>query len=119
MKDTIHLLHEGWYCNRLSYSQGHPDYKGCVDCGKLWDKCIDSAMTFHTKNSKGLSGKIGELIIDSDYVPEKINLPIDTLVVDLTNSDDYNNENWVGEGVTSMHEQVFCTKVTINKTVIK
>ena len=32
----------------------------------------------------GLSGTIGHLIVDPDYVDERVALPIDTLVQDLT-----------------------------------
>eukprot|EP00957_Ditylum_brightwellii_P186274 14181061-Ditylum_brightwellii.AAC.1 len=46
---------------------------------------------------EGISGSIGGLIIDDDYITEDVILPIDTLVVNLTSEVNDNNRNWVGE----------------------
>ena len=55
-----------------------------VNCGKLWRKCLDFAGTKYVGLCNGISGKMGELIIDDSIVDESVTLPIDTLIIDMT-----------------------------------
>ena len=55
-----------------------------VNCQELWQKCLVCASQVFVKLCHGISGEVGKLTIDSNYIPEKFRLPIDTLIVDLT-----------------------------------
>ena len=84
MKEVVKYLREGWYGNGNKYVHGHPFKKLPVSCQKLWRKCKNVAGTKFVGLCGGLSGTIGHLIVDPDYVDERVALPIDTLVQDLT-----------------------------------
>ena len=58
-----------------------------VDCHKLWATCLGIAGTKFVSLSEGISGEIGSLVVDKNYVDDSPDLPIDTLVVDLTRED--------------------------------
>ena len=61
--------------------------KKAVDCRKLWSKCLTIAGTKFVPLCNGISGQIGSLVVDKNYVDEEFVIPIDTLVTDLTNED--------------------------------
>ena len=37
---------------------------------------------------RGIQGTIGSLVVDPNYTPEEVSVPIDTLIVHITNNDD-------------------------------
>ena len=47
----------------------------------------------------GISGEIGSLNVDENYVEEEVDLPIDTLVTDLTNEDNEVDEFSMNENI--------------------
>ena len=89
MRDVVKHLREGWYGNVNKYCDGQSLKKLSVDCRKLWKTCLDIAGTKFVPICDGISGKIGSLVVDETFVDESIDLPIDTLVVDLTRDDEF------------------------------
>ena len=87
MKETIRALREGWYGTFDTYAPNHFRFRHPVDCEKLWIKALRHATTDFLPLCRGLSGTVFDLIIDKNYTPEPVNLPIDTLVEDLGNCD--------------------------------
>ena len=98
MRDVVELLREGWYGTKRNQPddgrEKRPPKEPC-DCRKLWKKALRLATTKFVPICHGISGPIGGLTIDPNYVPEEHTLPIDTLVLNLTNvmvCDDENEE---------------------------
>ena len=87
MKDVVKNLREGWYGNGDDYPVGHPLRKQPVDCRKLWQKCLDIAGTKFVTLCEGITGKIGSLVETEDFTNEPVDIPIDTLVIDMTRED--------------------------------
>ena len=98
MSETIRLLCEGWYGTGNTYPEGDIRHKGEIDCFKLWNKSLGFATTKFVPICQGVSGTIGELQVDENYVAEPHDLPIDTLVLDFANSSTDDNETGVDEG---------------------
>ena len=98
MSETIRLLCEGWYGTGNTYPEGDIRHKGEIDCFKLWNKSLGFATTKFVPICRGVSGTIGELQVDENYVAEPHDLPIDTLVLDFANSSTDDNETGVDEG---------------------
>ena len=92
MKDVVKYLREGWYVNGDKYSIGHVLRKRPVSCRKLWEICLDIAGTKFVSICDGISNKIGSLNVDETFVDEKFDLPIDTLIVDLTREDGFDED---------------------------
>lgn len=100
MEDTVSHLWEGcWYGNGEQYPVKHPLRKRPVDCNKLFQTALDKARTkFIPIVCPAISGAIaGCLVVDETYKDEKVDLPIDTLVLDLTMEDDEEDEIDVGD----------------------
>jgi hypothetical protein len=67
---------------------GHSDRKDGVNSNKLSQMSLDFAATKFIPLCDGISGTIGMLVIDGDYVEDAVAFPIDALVVDLSKLDD-------------------------------
>ena len=67
MKETVHLLREGWYKNQGTHSIEHPLEKKPVNCGNLWKKCIEYASSTFINLCHGFDRQIGALNIDPNY----------------------------------------------------
>lgn len=95
MRDIVKYLREGWYGNGNQFIDGHPYQKKPVDCRKLWNTCLKFARTKFIPLCDGISGTVEDLVIDENYVDEEVDVPIDTLVLNLANEDvddELNNE---------------------------
>ena len=88
MKDTVSCLREGLYRNNEKILTGHPLCKVKFDCHKLWMRCLDEARGKFIPICERIEGTIGLLNVDEMYTDGEVNLPIDTLVVDLTIEED-------------------------------
>jgi hypothetical protein len=88
MKQTVSQIREEWYGNHWDVSVGHTDRKGGVDCSKHFGTRLDFAATKFVPLCDGISGTIGALVVDRDYVEDAVAFPIDALVVDLSKLDD-------------------------------
>ena len=98
MSETIQLLREGWYGTGNTYEPGDIRRKEEIDCSKLWAKSLGFATTKFVPICQGISGTMGELQVDKNYVAEPHDLPIDTLVLDFANQGVDDNETGVDEG---------------------
>jgi hypothetical protein len=88
MKQTVSQVREGWYGNHWDVPVGHSDRKEGVDCSKLFRMSLDFAATKFVPLCDGISGMIGTLVVDGDYIEDAVAFPIDALVVDLSKLDD-------------------------------
>ena len=88
MRDVVKYLSEGWYGNAHMYQVGHPLHKCPVDCRKLWSTCLEIAGTKFVALCDGILGKMGELVETEVFTNKPVDIPIDTLVVDLTREED-------------------------------
>ena len=84
MHDVVQELHEGWHDNGETYNHDHPLRKLPVDCMKLVETSLAIAGTKFFRLCPGISGTMGELKIDSEYIDEESNIPIDTLVNNMS-----------------------------------
>ena len=84
MKDVVKHLREGWYGNFNEFANDDPRRKKPVNCRKLWSKCLDFAGTKYVGLCEGITGRMGELIIDHSIEDESVTLPIDTMIIDMT-----------------------------------
>jgi len=84
MTDTVQHLRDGWYGTFDRYDEDSIYYKRPVDCRKLWSSCLRDGGTMFIKMCSGISGTIGSLVVDENYIKPHVDLPIDTLVLDLT-----------------------------------
>ena len=99
MKDTVDHLRYGWYGNKHLFPGVSPTatrtqyvmkgnaklrYRNPVDCGKLVNKAIDMANTKFMAIADGITGTVDDLQIDSSYVSNTQGLPVDMLLIDLT-----------------------------------
>ena len=98
MSETIQLLCEGWYGTGNTQEAGDIHRKEEIDCSKLWGKSLGFATTKFVPICRGISGTMGELVVDKNYVAEQHDLPIDTLVLDFANQGVDDNETGVDEG---------------------
>ena len=83
MKETIRRLRQGCYGNGDEFSVGDVEYKKEINYQGLYQTMLANAGQKFVPLCKGISGKIGELIVDPLYTPEPVRIPIDTLVLDL------------------------------------
>jgi hypothetical protein len=67
---------------------GHSDQKEGVNSNKLSRTRLDFAVTKFIPLCDGISGTIGTLVVDGDYIEDAIVFPIDALLVDLSKLDD-------------------------------
>ena len=88
MRDVVESLREGWYGNGDEYEDTHPLFKRPVDCLKLWQKSLEIATTKFVKLCDGISGVMGDLDVDRDFVDKEVSIPIDTLVCHVSRGDD-------------------------------
>lgn len=115
MKEVVRHLREGWYGNirddgvvvetedddevSLDSQDGLPiipyDHieKKEVDCHALFRHAIDQANTKFIPMCVGISGTIGELVVDADHIANKENLPIDMFVLDITEGMEFEGED--------------------------
>ena len=84
MQNVVKYLREAWYGNAGTFGVTGVKNKRPVDCRKLWARCLTIAGTKFVPLCEGISGDIGNLKVDDSFRYESIDLPIDTLVVDLT-----------------------------------
>jgi len=85
MKDIVKYLREGWYGNGNQFIDGHPYQKKLVNCQKLWNTCLKFARTKYIPLCHGISGTVEDLVIDENYIDEEVDVPIDTLVLNMAN----------------------------------
>ena len=85
MHDVVQALREGWYGNGEAYANDHPLRTLPVDCMKLVEKTLDIAGTKFVRLYPAILGSMGDLEIDTEYVDEDCTIPIDTLVVNMSN----------------------------------
>ena len=55
-------------------------------------KCLRIAGTTFVALCDGISGNIGSLVEDDDFTNEPVDLPIDTLVIDMTREGEESDE---------------------------
>ena len=79
MKEVVRDLREGWY-GSAEKSENDPTYQKPVNCAGLWKKCVQNANSIFVPLCGGISGTVGYLTIDENYVQEEVDVPIDTLV---------------------------------------
>lgn len=99
MKEVVHYLREGWYGNFDKFPDKHPFKKRAADCQKMWEKCLDFTRTKYVNLCEGISGTLPHLTIDQTVVDEQIDLPIDTLIVTLTNDDGNDEEMYLAANI--------------------
>ena len=83
MQKIVKYLREIWYGNAGTFVVTDIKNKQLVDCRKLWVRCLTIARTKFVPLCEGISGEVVILEVDDSFRYESINLPIDTLVVDL------------------------------------
>jgi transposase len=87
MKETVSHLREGWYGNEWDLPIGHSRRKYPVNCYKLFLTSLEYAATKSVPLCKGISGTIGNLVVDGTYQEDPVAFPIEALVIDLTKED--------------------------------
>ena len=97
MRDVVDLLREGWYGSKHVDPGMEHMRKEPVKIANIWRRCLQYANEISVKICQGIEGTVGALKIDESYEAEDIKLPIDTLVVDLTN-DSSEEDEWGGYG---------------------
>jgi hypothetical protein len=55
-----------------------------VNCYKLFLTSLEYAVTKFVLLCKGISGTIGNLVVDGTYQEDPVEFPIDTLLIDFT-----------------------------------
>lgn len=87
--ETVWHLRHGWYGNsHLFQGDNRPeDYrvteKSAVDCRKLFNHCVHNANTMSIPLCAGLSGSIGNLVIDEDHEANVDGMPIDIMLLNI------------------------------------
>ena len=84
MKNVVKYFREAWYGNTGMFDVTDDKHKHPVDCHKLWARCLTIAGTKCVPLCEGISGDIRNIEVNDSFIYQSINLPIDTLVVDLT-----------------------------------
>ena len=84
MQSVVKYLREAWYGNTSTFDVNNVKHKRPFDCRRLWARYLTITGTKFVPLCEGISGEIGNLEVDDLFRYESINLPIDTLVVDLT-----------------------------------
>ena len=93
MWDVVQALRVGWYGNGCEFPDNHPKRKRAINCHKLWATCLRYAVTIYIPICDGISGDIGNLVIDQIYTNDPHVLHIDTLVLNLTREDELSCKN--------------------------
>ena len=62
-------------------------------CKALWEHSLNLTTTKFVPFCHRIKGTIGSLEIDDSYVHESVNVPIDTLINDLSNGPTLDNDN--------------------------
>ena len=83
MQNVVKCICEAWYGNAGTFDVNDVKNKCPVDCCKLWARCLTIAGTKLVPLCEGISGEVGNLKVNDSFRYESIDLPIDTLVVDL------------------------------------
>ena len=84
MQNVVKYLREAWYGNTGKFGVTDVKNKRPVDCHKLRGRFLAIAGTKLIPFCEVISGEVGNLEVDDLFRYESIDLPIDTLVVDLT-----------------------------------
>ena len=92
MQNVVKYLRESWHGNASTFGVTDVKNKRPVDCSKLWARIWSIAGTNCVPLCEGISGEIGKLEVYDSFRYESVNLPIDTLVVDLTHVGEEDNE---------------------------
>lgn len=104
MKETVHNVREGWYGNTELWDANvnnlQNDYrrqrKLPADCNRLFQHTVEMANNKFIPICGGISGTMGDLIIDQDHVPVWDGIPADMILNDIsklsTFDDDINDE---------------------------
>ena len=75
------------------FPEGDLHRKAQVNCKALWEHSLNLVMTKFVPICHGIKGTIGSLEIDETYVHESVNVPSDTLIIDLSNGPNLDNDN--------------------------
>jgi hypothetical protein len=84
MKETVSHIRDDWYGNEWDLPIGHSCQKYPVNCYKLFLTRLEYVAAKFVPLCEGISGTIGNLVVDGTYEEELVAFPIDALVVDLT-----------------------------------
>mmetsp|Transcript_28743 Transcript_28743/g.35047 ORF Transcript_28743/g.35047 Transcript_28743/m.35047 type:complete len:100 (+) Transcript_28743:451-750(+) len=84
MRDVVRALREGWHGNGNKFPANHPLSKRAVDCWGQWRTYLKYAGTIYIPICVGILGEIGSLVVDELHTDETCDIPIDILVLDLT-----------------------------------
>ncbi len=90
--DVVRRLQDGCYGNDYRFQVPHNDYTKGTTCEVLVKKAISRADNEYIPLCPEVECKIGALTIDESYEPDRSEIPIDYLVVDLTKEDDLHEE---------------------------
>jgi hypothetical protein len=100
MRETVKYVREGWYGNEESWDKNNDeirsDYcnvrKQATDCNALFQHTINQANTTFIPICSGISGVMGELIINETHKANKEGLPVDMLILSATNVPDQDDD---------------------------
>ena len=84
MKDVVCCLQDGWYSNDNCLQQTDNKFTRKANCEGLIRKAKNASNKEFIPLFPGLEGQIEELTIDQGHFPNWSEIPIDSLVVDLT-----------------------------------
>ena len=92
-KETVRLLRESWYGTLDKFPEGDLHRKAQVNCKALSEHLLNLVTTKFVPICHGIKGTIGSLEFDETFVHESVNVPIDTLINDLSNGPNLDNDN--------------------------
>ena len=98
MKDVVRRLQDGWYGNDHRLQPRDIEFKTKTRCEALVKKCRASGDKEYIPLCPGLEGRIGNLTVDEAHERDTSEIPIDSLVIDLTKDIEIEEENggeWV------------------------
>lgn len=90
MKETIEYLREGWYGNEKQWEQGKLTgdsrryLKQPASCMKLFNHTNKMANTKFIPLCEGISGSMGSLIVDENYIGDTTGLPVDMMLISMS-----------------------------------
>ena len=84
MQNVVKYLREAWYGSTGTFDVNNVTNKCPVDCRNLWAQCLTIAGTKFVPLCEGIYGEVGNLEVNDSFRYESFDLPIETLVVDLT-----------------------------------
>jgi hypothetical protein len=95
-KQTVTHVRENWYGNEWDIPVVDIHQKCPVDCNKLFlMTSLKYAATKFVPLCEGISGKIGELVVDVNYEEDPIAFLVDESAIDLTTEDGREDEREV------------------------